>query len=440
MIKYQDNTVPFELSLNKIDFNLQQNDLNNYKFQLQFNSGDLKYQNYPFLINKLNLSGAAEEKELHLNQFSLGISEIGFTGQGVVNFESSPYPVQGNFGVRGKLNQFSQFLQDFLQHKISIHERIFVSNFKFGGNVNEPRIEVEADLPDFEIDDVLVKNGKLNAVYQTNQLSLDRMHLNMMGGSVSGRGNVLLDSLLTHNFVLAVEGINLNNVLQFISKQESSHTGLLSGKIESKGSLQDFMKLQIRSQFELAKVKYLSKPIPDLNTNISFNQGSATFELVQGYSKIQANLSLRNEDIKGMFSVSIPKLDYLAGFFNLFEVGGIIDITGTIAGSLKKPAIAGKLAGSEIHYQNFPIDSIYGNISYENGIINFEDAGFTGTLSSIDSLAPIFHIPDVRGGFVYFESQDFHSRIDRYEISVLNVSETPTPAPFFVEASSPILA
>jgi len=102
-----------------------------------------------------------------------------------------------------------------------------------------------------------------------------------------------------------------------------------------------------------------------------------------------------------MFSVSIPKLDYLAGFFNLFEVGGIIDITGTIAGSLKKPAIAGKLAGSEIHYQNFPIDSIYGNISYENGIINFEDAGFTGALSSIDSLAPIFHIPDVRGDFTY---------------------------------------
>jgi len=44
---------------------------------------------------------------------------------------------------------------------------------------------------------------------------------------------------------------------------------------------------------------------------------------------------------------------------------------------------------------------------------------------------------DVGGGFIYFETQDFHSRIDRYEISVLNISETPTTAPFFIDTTSP---
>ncbi|MFQ6084079.1 MAG: cohesin domain-containing protein [Candidatus Aminicenantia bacterium] len=44
---------------------------------------------------------------------------------------------------------------------------------------------------------------------------------------------------------------------------------------------------------------------------------------------------------------------------------------------------------------------------------------------------------DLPSGFVYFETEDSHSGIDHYEISVSNISETPTPAPFFIEATSP---
>lgn len=44
---------------------------------------------------------------------------------------------------------------------------------------------------------------------------------------------------------------------------------------------------------------------------------------------------------------------------------------------------------------------------------------------------------DVFTGFIYFEARDFHSGIDHYEISVINVSQSPTAAPFFVEATSP---
>lgn len=44
---------------------------------------------------------------------------------------------------------------------------------------------------------------------------------------------------------------------------------------------------------------------------------------------------------------------------------------------------------------------------------------------------------DAFNGFIYFETKDFHSGIDYYEISVLNISESPETAPFFVEATSP---
>jgi len=44
---------------------------------------------------------------------------------------------------------------------------------------------------------------------------------------------------------------------------------------------------------------------------------------------------------------------------------------------------------------------------------------------------------DTRNGFIYFETKDFHSGIDHYEISILNFTDSPAPAPFFIEATSP---
>jgi len=44
---------------------------------------------------------------------------------------------------------------------------------------------------------------------------------------------------------------------------------------------------------------------------------------------------------------------------------------------------------------------------------------------------------DLANLFVYFQTRDVHSGIDHYEISILNISQTPAAAPFFIEAVSP---
>ena len=44
---------------------------------------------------------------------------------------------------------------------------------------------------------------------------------------------------------------------------------------------------------------------------------------------------------------------------------------------------------------------------------------------------------DSYSGFAYFKSDDVHSGIDYYEISVINFSRMPLQAPFFIEAASP---
>ena len=44
---------------------------------------------------------------------------------------------------------------------------------------------------------------------------------------------------------------------------------------------------------------------------------------------------------------------------------------------------------------------------------------------------------DLGSGFVYFDTKDLHSGLDHYEVSILNISETPILSPFFIEATSP---
>lgn len=44
---------------------------------------------------------------------------------------------------------------------------------------------------------------------------------------------------------------------------------------------------------------------------------------------------------------------------------------------------------------------------------------------------------DLGSGFVYFDTKDLHSGLDHYEVSILNISETPMTSPFFIEATSP---
>lgn len=44
---------------------------------------------------------------------------------------------------------------------------------------------------------------------------------------------------------------------------------------------------------------------------------------------------------------------------------------------------------------------------------------------------------EVNPGFIYFKTEDLHSRIDHYEISLVSLEEILTPAPFFVEGTSP---
>jgi hypothetical protein len=44
---------------------------------------------------------------------------------------------------------------------------------------------------------------------------------------------------------------------------------------------------------------------------------------------------------------------------------------------------------------------------------------------------------DSGSGFVYFDTKDLHSGLDHYEVSILNISETPILNPFFIEATSP---
>lgn len=116
---------------------------------------------------------------------------------------------------------------------------------------------------------------------------------------------------------------------------------------------------------------------------------------------------------------------------------GVTDFSYSFSESPQEiPDIVSEGYGTLVSYNNVSDGIWYFHIrSKENGV--WGRASHFGV--KIDRSSPEeFELRiDSPTGFVFFITKDLHSGIAHYEISVLDVSKTPIPAPFFIEANSP---
>ena len=116
---------------------------------------------------------------------------------------------------------------------------------------------------------------------------------------------------------------------------------------------------------------------------------------------------------------------------------GVTDFSYSFSESPQEiPDIVSEGSGTSVSYGNVSDGIWYFHIrAKENGV--WGRASHFGV--KIDRSPPQeFELRiDSPSGFVFFNTKDIHSRIAHYEISVLDITKTPIPAPFFVEANSP---
>jgi len=94
----------------------------------------------------------------------------------------------------------------------------------------------------------------------------------------------------------------------------------------------------------------------------------------------------------------------IAELLNIKDIEGHLKFSGKLSGLLNKPQLVADFTGFKIKYQNFPIDSVKGQLIFENDNLFFPHLYCSGSLSKIDSLKPPFQVSEFQGGFRYFGS------------------------------------
>jgi len=401
LIQYNDRTIPLKGSLNNFNFTFQTRDTDEYQFRMQIDSGKLEYLERVINTRLLNIEGVLKDKLFHLEKLSYQLPGLTLTGNALVNIETDPYSMSGNLNIQGNPNPIIETFQDMFPFDISVYEGDFKTSIDLKGTIREPQINFHIKFPDFSLSNVLLKEGTISGEYKAEKINLSKLQIQLLRGNIVGKGQIALDTLLTHNFALSINRINLSDIWKIIYDKASPYEGFINGKIESGGPLKVSEELWISSQISTIETKYHSKKIQDFNNRIEFNKGVAKFELQQANSRIETLLYLKEEEVNGRFSANIFNLEPLIGFLNISEFKGTIGIDGTISGKLNKPELIANISGRKIYYQNFPVDTLFGHMSYKDNQVYLEKFLLTGALTTIDTLNPIFHLSNLRGGISY---------------------------------------
>ncbi|KPK90984.1 hypothetical protein AMJ80_07770, partial [bacterium SM23_31] len=400
-ILYEGRNIPVKFSLNNFNFSLGKQDNESYLFQTRAGSGIINYLEKPVEVTGINVNGLFSGNELQFNDLSLQFLGLKCAGDAVINMGNTPVSLNGNVHVTGKSEECVDLFSDYIpSHLLPIEDNLNIT-LGLGGSIDEPLINARIEFPQLKIADLGINNVLLEGEYQANTVTLNKLNMELMKGKISGKGYITLDSLLSHSISLSVNNVTLSDVLTYINKERSPYQGFVNGEIKSDGPLLIPEMVQASGEFALQKVMYKSKPVGEFTNRISINKGAVNINSQHGKSLIQAGIKFKDKKLNGNFSIRIIELEPYADFFNISELKGAIDVSGTVSGSLNEPEIAAGLSGEKILYKNFPVDSFNGKVLYSDRKLYIVNATMEGTVSQIDTLNPPLYLHGFTGGFAY---------------------------------------
>jgi autotransporter translocation and assembly factor TamB len=372
-----------------------------YRYLIQVDSAKTLYQGLPFKGTNFQLKGIVSLNELRLDSLSADFADMHLTGHGAAFPWYDPISIRGDFSVKGNPSFAVQIAREHFPDRIpSINGDLDLA-LHVEGTLEHPKLSGQLDLPVLDISEIHFRNVSIKGELEPGLLSLNWLGLQVLGGRVSAQGQFSTDSLPHHTLSISAEGVDLASVWQSLYGEASPFQGRIRGQVTVFGQSQEPKDWNISAEANLSQVMYYSKPLPDLSTQLTFQQGLAHFRFEQQDSEISGKVRLERERLKGEFSANILKLEPLAGLANVSELTGELQIEGVIGGKIDSPEIEAEITAKDVKYQNFPVDSLVASVVYQKGRAYLRKLTFSGTLDPVDTLQAPFHLSDLRGGINY---------------------------------------
>ncbi len=401
-IKYIDESLPqMSVSISGLALVVEAKGEESYHYRVSVDSTVAEYQRLPITATQLALQGFISKRELRLDSISVHVSDLQLTGSGAAFPIYDSTSIQADFSLRGNPGRLVQAVRQRFPDKIPPIDGDLDLAVHAQGTPEHPRLDVRIGFPLLDISQIQLGSVLVQAELQPDSVRLNRLSLQVFGGTVSAQGKFSTKGFPDHRLSLSAEAVDLAKVWQCLYEGASPYHGRVRGQLTASGQSQDPKEWDISAKVDLNQMKYYAKSLPDVSGELSFRQGLAHFRFHQQDSEILGKVKLGDQRLQGDFSANIPQIGPLAGLANLSELTGNLWSQGVVGGRLDSPEIEAEMKAKDMAYQNFPVDSLVGTFAYRGGQAYLDKLSFEGSADSIDTLHPPFHLSGIGGGITY---------------------------------------
>lgn len=400
-LRYLDNSIPMQASVHNLNVTVEHGINETYHYHIQADSSVLEYQSIPLAAIQIKLEGQLSPQRMELSSLSMLLPGLEFTGNAKLLQESAPPSVTGDFSLKGNPGLLLQTAREVINNKLPPVQGDVDLALHLEGSLDHPRLSLQLDLPELDVAKIRLRKGSIRAELEPGSVSLDQMNLGVLGGSISGKGRLVTDSLLSGQLSISVNGVDLAQVWRYLYEEASPYQGKIHAQLTASGTGRDPKNWKILADVSLKQAKYCSKPLPDFSVKLTIQQGLADFRFKQENSELLAKLKLNGKRLQGEFWAKILQLEPLAGLADISDLTGSMELEGVVGGNIDSPQITAQMKAQNIRYQDFPVDSLTASILYRNGRVHISKLHFVGNVDPIDTLEPPFHLSNISGAIVY---------------------------------------
>ena len=399
-IFFSDEKANLEISLLGLSLKASQIKNELFDFQMRIDSGGIIIDKNEFLASQFKTQGQYSPETLHLDTVQLSLPDGHLHGHFALDLKNSE-KMNGQFHLVTDIEKYASLFKNSVPTEFYPMQAGLVAEVNLAGDLGQPEINSTLKFANGQLGSDIPFSATFQVDYSPSLLTLPSYDLKIFNGSISGNGNVHLDSLYDHHLNMKLANLSLATVRRLLLKNQAAFTGEINGDINTEGPLKNPVDLTATSTISLSRMYYNSKPMADMESDIRFVRKTFAVNMHQGKSQLNGSFKFSNHSINGNFSADIRQIQPMANLAGISDLRGHVKFSGTLAGQTDNPDISLSFRGDSISYQNMPLDTINGGLDYRDNIIILHKTNFSGELASIDSLASPFHLHGLTGGIVY---------------------------------------
>lgn len=385
-VTYDDYTLPLHASAGNVTVNIREQNNSIYIFKLDASAWEIIYRAQPVSIDNLSISGVLSDDEISIDHFELASPDLRCSLQSTVDMSESPLHINGNARIQGNISSVVEIFHEKIPERVYPQKGSMETVIEFTGTIHDPHVTMSIVVNDVEFKDTSLDILTVEADYHNRILNLHKIYLELLDGTLSGKGTVAADSLLNHDLSLEVSEISFKSIWELVYKETSPYGGYINGSLETNGPLKIPHKLSSSAHLSFEKVTHQSQQFMDFETDIIYKDGLFDLVFKQSTTELRAGITLAGDEIQGNFQFHTTNPEVLTGFAKILELHGSIDIKGALSGNLQNPSITADVKCQNLRFHGFPLDSLNGVVIYENNRVLLKEVAFSGNLETVDSL------------------------------------------------------